>query len=66
MILLYAVAYSDRLLGHWTRSAENHAIMKKTFWYLLFMVVLLPTFGLTTAMTTINFLFKNNGSDTYR
>ena len=26
------VSWSDRFLGHWTRSSENHAIMKKTFW----------------------------------
>ena len=26
------IAWSDRFLGHWTRSEENHNIMKKTFW----------------------------------
>lgn len=59
-LLPVVVAYADRLVGHWTRSGENHAIMKKTFWYLLFMVVILPTFGFTSAQAYIEFIFKNN------
>ena len=31
-LLPLLVSWSDRFLGHWTRSEENHAIMKKTFW----------------------------------
>ncbi len=31
-LLPLLVAWSDRFLGHWTRSEENHNIMKKTFW----------------------------------
>ena len=31
-LLPLLVSWSDRFLGHWTRSQENHAIMKKTFW----------------------------------
>jgi len=54
------VAYADRLVGHWTRSGENHAIMKKTFWYLLFMVVILPTFGFTSTQAYIDFLIKES------
>ena len=34
--------------------------MKKTFWYLLFMVIILPTFGFTSAQAYIDFLIKNN------
>lgn len=60
------VSWSDRFLGHWTRSAENHAIMKKTFWYLLFMVVFLPTFGFTTAQASFNFILNEGKNDTYR
>ena len=60
------VAYSDRWLGHYTRSEENHSIMKKTFWYLLFMVIFLPTFGFTTAQASIEFLFNTNKNETYR
>ena len=43
-----------------SRSGQNHAIMKKTFWYLLFMVIILPTFGFTSAQAYIDFLIKNN------
>ena len=45
---------------------ENHSIMKKTFWYLLFMVIFFPTFGFTTFQASIEFLFKNNGTESYR
>ena len=31
-VLPLLVSWSDRFLGHWTRSEENHSIMKKTFW----------------------------------
>ena len=31
-ILPLLVSWSDRFLGHWTRSEENYSIMKKTFW----------------------------------
>lgn len=61
-LLPVLVAYSDRLLGHWTRSGENHAIMKKTFWYLISMVIILPTFGFTSGQATIEFLFRNFNS----
>ena len=65
-LLPLLVSWSDRFLGHWTRSEENHSIMKKTFWYLLFMVVFLPTFGFTSLQAGIEFFWANNGSDTYR
>jgi len=61
-VLPVLVAYSDRLLGHWTRSGENHAVMKKTFWYLIFMVIILPTFGLTSGQAAIEFLYRNFNS----
>lgn len=65
-LLPLLVAYSDRWLGHYTRSEENHNIMKKTFWYLLVMVIFFPTFGFTTAQASIEFLFKPNNTDAYR
>jgi len=65
-LLPLLVSYSDRWLGRWTRSEENHSIMRKTFWYLLFMVIVLPTFGFTTGMAYFNFLFRNNSTDTYK
>ena len=43
------VGYSEWLLSHWTRSRENYAIMTKTFGYLLFMIMILPSLGLISA-----------------
>ena len=34
-ILPLTVSWSVRFLGYWTRSEENHSIMKKSFWYIL-------------------------------
>ncbi|XP_076331810.1 osmosensitive cation channel TMEM63C-like isoform X2 [Tachypleus tridentatus] len=47
VLLPAIVAYSDDFLFHWTRSSRNNAIMKKTFVFLLFMVLILPSLGLT-------------------
>ena len=47
-LLPVMVAYSDWWLGHWRRSVENLWIMRKVFGYLLFMVLILPSIGLTT------------------
>ena len=41
------VAFTDRFLFHWTRSSENYSVMVKTFIFLLFMVLILPSLGLT-------------------
>lgn len=41
------VSYSDQFMSHWTRSVQNHSIMRKTFIFLLFMVIILPSLGLT-------------------
>ncbi|KAK3802083.1 hypothetical protein RRG08_049973 [Elysia crispata] len=43
------VYWSDRLIGHWTKTAEHHAVMRKTFIFLLLMVLILPSLGLTSA-----------------
>ncbi|XP_034243730.1 CSC1-like protein 1 [Thrips palmi] len=45
------VGYSDQWLSHWTKSERNHSIMVKTFAFLLFMVLILPSLGLTSAQT---------------
>lgn len=44
------------------RSGENHAIMKKTFWYLLFMVIVFPTFGFTSTKAYLEFLFTTSNT----
>ncbi|XP_041352864.1 calcium permeable stress-gated cation channel 1-like isoform X2 [Gigantopelta aegis] len=55
LLLLFAtllptlVYYSDQYIGHWTKTAEHHAVMRKTFIFLLLMVVILPSLGLTSA-----------------
>jgi len=46
-LLPVLVSYSDQWLSHWTRSEQNHSIMRKTFFFLLFMVLILPSLGLT-------------------
>jgi len=51
------VAYSDRWLGHWYRSEENHSIMIKSFWYLWVIVLIFPTFGFTTGMAVLENFF---------
>lgn len=43
------VAYSEKWLDHWTRSEMNYAIMTKAFSYLLLMILILPSLGLTSA-----------------
>lgn len=56
-LLPILVAYTDWWMGHWRRSAENLWIMRKVFFYLLFMVLILPSIGLTTLKGLIeNFL----------
>lgn len=59
------VAYSESYLSHWTRSRENYAIMTKTFGYLLFMILILPSLGLLSASTFIEWslsLVNKNGT----
>ncbi|XP_064621129.1 calcium permeable stress-gated cation channel 1-like [Lineus longissimus] len=48
-LMPYCVYYSDQFIGHWTRTAEHHAVMRKTFIFLLVMVIILPSLGLTSA-----------------
>ncbi|XP_071165946.1 calcium permeable stress-gated cation channel 1-like [Mytilus edulis] len=43
------VYWSDHLVGHWTRTAEHHNVMVKCYVYLLLMVLILPSLGLTSA-----------------
>ena len=39
---------ADQLIGHWTRSSEHHAVMTKTLIFLILMVIVLPSLGLTS------------------
>ena len=38
----------DWWMGHWRRSVENLSIMRKVFFYLLCMVLILPSVGMTS------------------
>lgn len=58
------VAYSDTWLSHWTRSRQNYVIMTKTFGYLLFMILILPSLGLTSAQAFLQWTLNSN--ETYR
>lgn len=52
------VGYSESWLSHWTRSRENYAIMTKTFGYLMFMILILPSLGLFTASAFLEWSFS--------
>lgn len=66
-LLPVIVAYSESWLNHFTRSSMNYAIMTKTFGYLLFMILLLPSLGLTTASTFIEWNIKlTQKNETFR
>lgn len=43
------VAKTEVLVAHWTKSGLNRSVMKKTLTFLLVMVLILPSLGLTTA-----------------
>lgn len=47
------VSYSDQWMSHWTKSKQNLATMTKTFFFLLFMVLILPSLGLTSAQAFV-------------
>ncbi|XP_076331811.1 osmosensitive cation channel TMEM63C-like isoform X3 [Tachypleus tridentatus] len=65
VLLPAIVAYSDDFLFHWTRSSRNNAIMKKTFVFLLFMVLILPSLGLTSAKAFLEWAVRPK-NETYR
>ncbi|KAK8732316.1 hypothetical protein OTU49_007019 [Cherax quadricarinatus] len=61
------VSYSDQFMSHWTRSSENHSIMRKTFVFLLFMVIILPSLGLTSAKGFMEWIVQQESkNETFR
>uniref|UniRef100_A0A8C4Q1S6 Uncharacterized protein n=1 Tax=Eptatretus burgeri TaxID=7764 RepID=A0A8C4Q1S6_EPTBU len=54
------VYYSVFLEGHWTRSAENQSIMHKCYFYLIIMVLILPSLGLSSLSFFFRWLFDKN------
>ncbi|KAM4014464.1 calcium permeable stress-gated cation channel 1 isoform 2-T2 [Anomaloglossus baeobatrachus] len=55
--LPFLVYYSAFLECHWTRSNENQLTMHKCFLFLVFMVIVLPSLGLTSLDLFFRWLF---------
>nr|DBA27314.1 TPA: hypothetical protein GDO54_011476 [Pyxicephalus adspersus] len=51
------VYYSTLFEAHWTKSAENRIMMHKVFFFLIFMVLILPSLGLTSLDVFFRWLF---------
>uniref|UniRef100_A0A4W3HID6 Transmembrane protein 63A n=1 Tax=Callorhinchus milii TaxID=7868 RepID=A0A4W3HID6_CALMI len=56
-LLPILVLYSSLLERHWTRSAENRITMHKLYTYLIIMVLILPSLGLTSLDVFFRWLF---------
>lgn len=54
------VAFSDKWMSHYTRSKQNYSIMTKCFGYLLFMILILPSLGLTSAQALLEWSVSND------
>ncbi|XP_076979288.1 osmosensitive cation channel TMEM63C isoform X2 [Tamandua tetradactyla] len=57
VILPLVVYFSAFLEAHWTRSAQNLVIVHKCYIFLVFMVVILPSMGLTSLDVFFRWLF---------
>ncbi|XP_066255227.1 calcium permeable stress-gated cation channel 1 [Euwallacea similis] len=57
------VAYTDEWMSHWTKSKQNFSVMFKAFYFLLFMVLILPSLGLTSAAALVYWTLQ---SDSFR
>ncbi|KAM6992399.1 CSC1-like protein 1 [Tautogolabrus adspersus] len=51
------VYYSTLGEAHWTRSSEQLSMMRKLYFFLLFMVLILPSLGLTSLAVFFRWLF---------
>ncbi|XP_030234124.1 CSC1-like protein 2 isoform X3 [Gadus morhua] len=54
------VYYSAFLEAHWTRSGENRTTMHKCYTFLIFMVLLLPSLGLSSLDVFFRWLFDKS------
>ncbi|XP_064420988.1 calcium permeable stress-gated cation channel 1 isoform X2 [Latimeria chalumnae] len=57
VLLPFIVYYSAFLECHWTRSSENQITMHKCYFFLVFMVIILPSLGLTSLDVFFRWLF---------
>ncbi|XP_033052778.1 CSC1-like protein 1 isoform X1 [Trachypithecus francoisi] len=56
------VYYSTLLESHWTKSGENQIMMTKVYIFLIFMVLILPSLGLTSLDFFFRWLFDKTSS----
>uniref|UniRef100_A0A8C4DU55 Transmembrane protein 63C n=1 Tax=Dicentrarchus labrax TaxID=13489 RepID=A0A8C4DU55_DICLA len=63
VLLPFIVYYSAFFESHWTRSGENQVTMHKCFLLLVFMVILLPSLGLSSLDLFFTWLFDVNFLD---
>ncbi|XP_053553352.1 calcium permeable stress-gated cation channel 1 isoform X2 [Bombina bombina] len=61
--LPFLVYYSAFLECHWTRSNENQLTMHKCYFFLIFMVIILPSLGLTSLDLFFRWLFDTHFLD---
>ncbi|XP_069494112.1 calcium permeable stress-gated cation channel 1 isoform X1 [Ambystoma mexicanum] len=57
VFLPFVVYYSAFLESHWTRTHENQLTMHKCYFFLVFMVIILPSLGLTSLDLFFRWLF---------
>lgn len=57
------VYYSTLLESHWTKSGENRIMMTKVYIFLIFMVLILPSLGLTSLDFFFRWLFDKASSE---
>uniref|UniRef100_A0A8C6VW79 Transmembrane protein 63C n=1 Tax=Nothobranchius furzeri TaxID=105023 RepID=A0A8C6VW79_NOTFU len=63
VLLPFIVYYSAFFESHWTRSVENQVTMHKCFLLLVFMVIILPSLGLSSLDLFFAWLFDVNFLD---
>ncbi|KAM4624968.1 calcium permeable stress-gated cation channel 1 [Polymixia lowei] len=63
VLLPFVVSYSAFFESHWTRSGENQITMHKCFLLLVFMVIILPSLGLSSLDLFFRWLFDVNFLD---
>ncbi|XP_042245157.1 calcium permeable stress-gated cation channel 1 isoform X1 [Thunnus maccoyii] len=63
VLLPFIVYYSAFFESHWTRSGENQVTMHKCFFLLVFMVIILPSLGLSSLDLFFTWLFDVNFLD---
>ncbi|XP_072895213.1 calcium permeable stress-gated cation channel 1 isoform X1 [Hemitrygon akajei] len=63
VLLPFIVYYSAFFECHWTRSTENQVTMHKCYFFLVFMVIILPSLGLTSLDVFFHWLFDTNFLD---